>query len=297
MKVFISWSGELSHRIAVILKEWLPTIIQVVEPYVSSEDIDKGARWFSDVSEKLSACNFGLLCLTRENMGAPWVLFEAGALSKSLAQSKVSPFLIDISPADLSGPLAQFQATTPTAVDVLKLLRSINRELDERKLDDALIEKSFAKWWPDLEEQLREAKEQHVKVAKQKPVVRSDREMLEEILALVRSITRSASMSSAAYEEVLKSALAPASFLSEKLKPGHEWRRELWKYLLLSLSRSVPSPVSVLNYDVLMELLTRPEVEGPKKPESESKPSLSETKGGVARPDRVSHETDEDTKT
>ena len=41
MKVFISWSGEKSKKIAEVFRDWLPQVIQAIEPFVSFEDIKR----------------------------------------------------------------------------------------------------------------------------------------------------------------------------------------------------------------------------------------------------------------
>ena len=76
MKVFISWSGTKSNKIAMIFRQWLPSVIQSLVPYVSSEDIDKGARWSTDIATELEDSTFGILCVTKENLNAPWLCFE-----------------------------------------------------------------------------------------------------------------------------------------------------------------------------------------------------------------------------
>jgi TIR domain len=84
MKVFISWSGERSRAVAEVLRQWLPNVIQAVTSWVSLDDIEKGAPWSTDIAVQLGECRAGLICLTPENLSASWLLFEAGALSKTL---------------------------------------------------------------------------------------------------------------------------------------------------------------------------------------------------------------------
>jgi hypothetical protein len=91
MKVFISWSGERSRAVAEALWEWLPNVIQTVNPWVSLADIEKGARWSTEIASQLETCCVGLICLTPENLSAPWLLFEAGAISKTLDKAFVCP--------------------------------------------------------------------------------------------------------------------------------------------------------------------------------------------------------------
>ncbi|WP_052700655.1 TIR domain-containing protein [Methylocucumis oryzae] len=120
MKVFLSWSGTKSHKVALVFRDWLPSVIQEITPYVSSEDIDKGARWSTDIAKELEDSTFGILCVTKENISAPWLTFEAGALSKTMDKSFVSPFLFDIKRSEVDGPILQFQSTIFEKEDIQK---------------------------------------------------------------------------------------------------------------------------------------------------------------------------------
>lgn len=197
MKVFLSWSGELSHKVACVFRDWMPSVIQVVRPYVSSEDIDKGTRWSTDIAQELEESTYGVLCVTRENLAAPWINFEAGALSKTIDKSNVSPFLFQIKRSEVHGPLLQFQSTVYEKDDVAKLMQSINNRLQDReRLDDVLLRKSFDVWWPQLEEQLDALTAQAEKPAGEKGAKRDasargalqdSTGILEELLELARS--------------------------------------------------------------------------------------------------------------
>jgi hypothetical protein len=152
VKVFISWSGEQSHKVALALRDWLPSVIQTVEPYVSSEDIDKGARWSSDIAGELEKSSFGILCVTRQNLEAPWIHFEAGALSKSVDKSRVSPLLFGLKRSEVKGgPLLQFQSTIAEAEDMRKLVLSLNSACQPPLLEEQRLNTIFEVWWPQLD--------------------------------------------------------------------------------------------------------------------------------------------------
>lgn len=69
-QIFISWSGEKSHQVAALLHEWIPTVLQSAEPFLSSTDIEKGSRWSDHVAQKLEECGFGVIVLTKDNLTA-----------------------------------------------------------------------------------------------------------------------------------------------------------------------------------------------------------------------------------
>lgn len=157
MKVFLSWSGKMSRDIAVALHDWLPYVIQSVKPFVSTGDIDKGKRWSEALGDELQQIGYGIIIITRDNVREPWINFEAGALSKAVDKSYVSPFVFGVDPARLDGPLEQFQATVYEREDIFNLLRSINSRIDaEHQVGFDVLRKEFDAWWPDLQKRIDE---------------------------------------------------------------------------------------------------------------------------------------------
>lgn len=188
MKVFISWSGNISWKVAVIFRDWLPSVIQSLEPYVSSEDIDKGARWSTDIAKELEDSTFGILCVTKENLEAPWLSFEAGALSKTMEKAFVTPFLFDIKRSEVQGPILQFQSTIFHKDDIKKMVQTLNKACGDTGISKQRLNKSFEVWYPTLEKELTEVKNESSNTNEE--VITEDNnyssEILEEILELSR---------------------------------------------------------------------------------------------------------------
>jgi len=153
----------------------------------------------------LSNAQVGILCITRDNLHSDWVMFEAGALSKSLEKSHVCPILFGISNADLAGPLKQFQTTEFNRGEIHKLMATVNGRLGESKLPQKTFDGVFDMWWPTLEQKVSEIMQ--AVNGPQEPI-RSEREILEEILLLARSTAKNQSrpsrISTRAIEELLQ---------------------------------------------------------------------------------------------
>jgi len=182
MKIFISWSGERSRELACIFKELLPVIIQSVEPWMSEIDLDAGKRWSEDIATHLESSQFGIVCVTPENQASPWLNFEAGALSKKLNVGRVCPCLLKLGKSDLSGPLSQFQSVILNKEDIKKLIDSINTSQEKPILDKNVLNKCFDKWWPEFNEKIIALPSATVPV-----IPRSEKDMIEEVLELVRA--------------------------------------------------------------------------------------------------------------
>jgi hypothetical protein len=213
MKVFISWSGDLSKLVATELKEFLSTAIQTIDFYLSSEDIESGQRWSNELANELGNSDFGIVCLTRENINSAWINFEAGALSKALDSSRLCPFLIGIEQTDITGPLTQFQSIKLTNDSVKKLLVDLNTANSERRLNENVITRAFDAHWPESYEKIQVALTSSVGV--NKPAKRGVHDMVEEILSIVRETPKQKKSNLFRFEDVISTTKEGKILLSK----------------------------------------------------------------------------------
>ena len=237
MKVFISWSGERSKQVAELFKIWLKCVIQASDPWVSTQDIESGSLWFTEIGNQLSETTTGIICLTRENKDKPWILFEAGALTKGLSTSRIVPFLVDLAPQELQPPLSQLNATEADRHGVYSLARTVNLQLKEGGLTSDVFNAVFETYWPQFESQFAkiiEATPEHEKTENRK-----DKDILSEILLTVRGFDkRIRQLEPSAY---LKngSVISSSQSFNEKMNMSYFIKDNIEKFY--SVNKALPS--------------------------------------------------------
>lgn len=154
MNVFISWSGPVSREVAKLLKDCLEQCLGPLQGRIFlSDDIRSGSAWFEKLSTAIESSDAGLVCMTRTNLNQPWLLYEAGALSR---MKKERVFLCGLllgglEPKDVGGPLGQFQHRPFTRADVLKLLKDLNDSLPTAdRIRPAVLDRKFRSAWAKL---------------------------------------------------------------------------------------------------------------------------------------------------
>jgi hypothetical protein len=220
VKVFISWSGDAAMEFALFLRDWLRHVVQVVKPFMSEQDISKGSRNVPEMSRELEATQFGIVVVTRHNLAAPWINFEAGAISRSVAGGRLVPLLLDIAKSEVVGPLAQFQAVDATDHnDVLRLFQEINRLLPD-PLDNEILRQSVGDKLGMFDAAVNRYRQSsgHQHDGDER---RSDRDVLREVLLIVRDLQRATFVPHTVPDEAVFRALAVAR---EELAPLVGWR-------------------------------------------------------------------------
>jgi hypothetical protein len=156
--VFISWSGKRSLSVAQKLREWLPTVVQAARPWMSDTDIEKGTRGLNEIAKALTGIKVGIVCLTSENLNEPWLLFEAGALSKTITDDKTrlcTYLLGDLNSHEIKQPLGMFQHTTAKKDETRKLVHTINKAVSDPPVMLEHLDKAFDALWPELNDTIK----------------------------------------------------------------------------------------------------------------------------------------------
>jgi hypothetical protein len=152
---------------------------------MSSHSIDRGSRWALEMAKALDGSKVGITCLTPENLAEPWILYEAGCLSKTIDEStRLCTYLLGgLKNKDIEQPLGSFQHTSPNERDTRALVHTINKAVGG---DDPLSEKTldavFDGFWPLLNKTI-----EAFPAASQPVVKRSSESILAEILEFTRS--------------------------------------------------------------------------------------------------------------
>ena len=151
IRVFVSWSGKKSNRVAERISKLLPSIIPNVKVFFSA-NMRPGAVWGLELLRAIAKSQYAILCVTRDNLDSPWVNFEAGGIIMAGKRRLVCPLLIDLKPGQLHGPLGLFQARRFNKRDFLDICKILGRMT---RLDAERLRTNYDAIWPQLEKDAR----------------------------------------------------------------------------------------------------------------------------------------------
>ncbi|MDM7989793.1 TIR domain-containing protein [Arthrobacter sp. zg-Y877] len=252
MQIFISWSGSESHTMALLLREWLVRVLQYSAPFVSSQDISKGAQWLITISDELNDTSEGIVCVTGRNYESPWLNYEAGALAKTTGQTAVRTVLLGLAARDIppSMPLSNFQHTIALdKSEMWALVRSIHSRSGAGDADISAIEWAFNQSWPELKNNL-----EAIEVPPQAVTESGDEQsLIKDVLQEVKSL----SISLAALGESVRKADEPPEDSKERLsdeeirvvRPGTALRHRTFGIgLVIAVEKEGKEKVATINF-------------------------------------------------
>ena len=192
MDILLTWSGRESQEVAAFFREWLPSVLPGIQPWISSEDIAKGQRWFDELMGRLEKTRASLTFVTPGNVRSPWLYYEVGAIAAKIGGGIVCPYLIGVDGKRVKDtPLGQFQWTEANEKETWKLIRSINQRLDSVH-HETLLEVNFNSQWPKLKRQIDKAIEARSPVADD--VTEVERSIEEQLTEKARQLLVEASL-------------------------------------------------------------------------------------------------------
>lgn len=186
-KIFISWSGKPSQRIASALRKLLLHLFDNVEPFVSADDLHLGRFGVQQIHSELAGTSFGILIVTTRNQHAQWLNFEAGSLARSIPDddgARVVPLLIDFQDTtELTGPISGLQWVRATEIDMNQLIVAIGMAVG---VGPEVLRGRWQAGWQPFADSLALAKDELAAEPAAPVPERSAEDMLAEILRTLR---------------------------------------------------------------------------------------------------------------
>jgi hypothetical protein len=160
---FLSWSGALSGEIVSYIKRDIldPVFGDRIEPFISSE-IGAGSLFAPEIFGRLKNSDFGIVCITAENIEKPWVSFECGGLIKNGKKDNLYVILVDISIEmlrRLNQPLSEFQAVRLDRDGIINLIKKISASILE--VESAGYENRIHRNWDTHAEKFADILQRH----------------------------------------------------------------------------------------------------------------------------------------
>jgi TIR domain len=162
MRIFISWSGASSQKIATILKWYLEKYILTLTCFVSSENIRKGNKWRDEIDAQLTSADMGIVCFVPSNVEAPWIVYESGVL-EFRGKPVMGIAFEKMSKSQIKGPISDLQHSDFTEAEFLRILEDIVKNSrgdsvlgDNNSAERADIRKLMDQFWNDMSIEIRQ---------------------------------------------------------------------------------------------------------------------------------------------
>ncbi len=150
--------------------------------------------------------------VTKTNYIAPWITYEAGALSKTV-QSRVIPVLCKMNILDIANtPLSQFSCALVSKDEFSAVAAAINAKC-QKPIEENRIQRTFEKWWPEFETEYKQIafhKEEHAGKPKDG---KNETQRLDKIENVLEDVVRSLRRIQLSVEQVSISNALPRAIL------------------------------------------------------------------------------------
>lgn len=155
MKVFLNWSGEESRRIAGLLRDWLPEILDAVEPWLAADTFGRSNHWLEVNAGPFTKAGMIVACVTPANSGENWKSLDPSDFELSIAETPPQLVLLlgGVDVSSLQRVPAGASVITADRQGIQLLVEKLNG-LADRPMDYTILGRRIDAMWPRLERSL-----------------------------------------------------------------------------------------------------------------------------------------------